>query len=281
MQNHTFVKSPEWHNEYSHDKRMKYKNDLEDVGQPQVSHRKRANHPTVSATGPTSTTDACTLAVNRLKAGPPNVPQIIYDKKVWTDDTFNGMDTIYWAYGDTASKKTTYDTIVDRSGGKFTRWPVNMPNAKIFKDATSPHYTDPRQGGAGTCYIMQAMSGVAEFPDIIKSIFLTNTDNEAGIYALRFFIRGKPWVVAIDDQLFFSGTTTQSLYFSKADATDSSMWAPLLEKAWAKIKGNYVAADGGFIVSGVRALTGVPGFIYDVQSIRTDTDRSLSGQSYQ
>lgn len=110
------------------------------------------------------------------------------------------------------------------------------------------------------------MSGVAEFPAIIKSIFLTDTENAAGIYALRFFIRGKPWVVAVDNELLFYGRegSTKQLYFTKPDSTDSSMWAPILEKAWAKIKGNYVSADGGFIVSGTRALTGVPGFIYDV-----------------
>ena len=109
------------------------------------------------------------------------------------------------------------------------------------------------------------MSAVAEFPDIIKSIFVTDKENRAGIYALRFFIRGKPWVVAVDNtMLFYGSSNNRKLQFTQPDATDSSMWAAILEKAWAKIKGNYVAADGGFIVSGVRALTGVPGFIYDV-----------------
>lgn len=40
------------------------------------------------------------------------------------------------------------------------------------------------------------------------------------------------------------------------------MWAPILEKAWAKVKGNYGQTSGGFVVSGLRALTGAPTFTY-------------------
>jgi hypothetical protein len=46
------------------------------------------------------------------------------------------------------------------------------------------------------------------------------------------------------------------------DKDKSAMWGPLLEKAWAKLKGSYEAADGGFLESGMRALTGCPVFSY-------------------
>jgi len=36
------------------------------------------------------------------------------------------------------------------------------------------------------------------------------------------------------------------------------MWAPLLEKAWAKVKGTFSGGEGGFMTTGLRALTGVP-----------------------
>lgn len=45
-------------------------------------------------------------------------------------------------------------------------------------------------------------------------------------------------------------------------ADNGSMWAPILEKAWAKVKGNYAQTDGGFVVNGLRSLTGVPTFTY-------------------
>lgn len=48
------------------------------------------------------------------------------------------------------------------------------------------------------------MAGAAEFPELIRDAFITETDNNAGIYGVTFFIRGKPWVVDVDDFLLFS-----------------------------------------------------------------------------
>ena len=78
--NHSFVKEPELRNEYSHEKRMGYKTDLKDDTNLQGDHvPHHGKHPWVTSsvwnrTGPANETDACTFAVNRLKAGPPNVP---------------------------------------------------------------------------------------------------------------------------------------------------------------------------------------------------------------
>jgi len=47
---------------------------------------------------------------------------------------------------------------------------------------------------------------------------------------------------------------------------DGAMWATVLEKAWAKAKGNYAQTNGGFVVSGLRALTGAPTFTYALSS---------------
>lgn len=46
------------------------------------------------------------------------------------------------------------------------------------------------------------MASVAEFPFLIKNALLTQTKNQASIYGFRFWIRGKPWVIAIDDYLY-------------------------------------------------------------------------------
>jgi hypothetical protein len=71
------------------------------------------------------------------------------------------------------------------------------------------------------------------------------------------------------------------LYFTSADTTNTAMWAPLLEKAWAKIKGNYITVDGGFLVEGVRALTGVPAFSYDANSVGSSKTGALTvAQAY-
>jgi len=41
------------------------------------------------------------------------------------------------------------------------------------------------------------------------------------------------------------------------------MWPPILEKAWAKVKGSYETSSGGFLATGLRALVGSPVFMYD------------------
>jgi calpain-5 len=40
------------------------------------------------------------------------------------------------------------------------------------------------------------------------------------------------------------------------------MWSTIIEKAWAKIAGNYELANGGYLESGLRSMTGVPVFTY-------------------
>lgn len=77
---------------------------------------------------------------------------------------------------------------------------------------------------------------------MLKKVVVYNSNNAAGIYGFRFFIRGKPWDVVIDDQLYFS---SGNIVFSKPN-TDSSkiLWGPMLEKAWAKAIGNYAAYTG-------------------------------------
>ena len=216
-------------------------------------------------------------------SGPPNVPKIIADNAgVWTDTSFTNTDTLYYSIQPSNAYKAGYDAKIP-SKLEFKDWRVKYPNSKIFATADSPHYLEPRQGGAGTCYLMQAMAGVAEFPTVLKSIFLTATDNTPGIYALRFFIRGKPWVVAIDSYMltYKSGWVDGAgnalgFYHAKPDAADKTVWAPLAEKAWAKIKGNYGIANGGFLLQGIRALSGLPGFGQKITKINTSANPTLA-----
>ena len=42
----------------------------------------------------------------------------------------------------------------------------------------------------------------------------------------------------------------------------SDLWAVIVEKAWAKAKGNFNSLDGGFNGETYAALTNVPVFIY-------------------
>ena len=53
------------------------------------------------------------------------------------------------------------------------------------------------------------------------------------------------------------------LVFAQSSIDKRAVWAALLEKAWAKVKGNYVNSEGGLIENGLHSLVGVPVFRYE------------------
>jgi hypothetical protein len=54
------------------------------------------------------------------------------------------------------------------------------------------------------------------------------------------------------------------------------MWAPLIEKALAKVKGSYSIANGGLVTNSLRLLTGAPAFSFDTADL-TDDAKLLEG----
>ena len=49
-----------------------------------------------------------------------------------------------------------------------------------------------------------------------------------------------------------------------------SLWAPILEKAFAKVMGNYYNEKGGQPANSLRALTGAPVLTYKLRKMRVD-----------
>lgn len=79
---------------------------------------------------------------------------------------------------------------------------------------------------------------------MIKDKFIQNKSNKAGIYTIKMYLRGKPTLITIDDTLFFKQDTILSSAkpypaYARIDPTNLTIWGPLLEKAWAKINGNF------------------------------------------
>ena len=143
-------------------------------------------------------------------------------------------------------------------------------NVTLF--GTDPNWLDINNYGYAqdrNAYILASMSSLAEFPERAKNVFLTQEINSEGIYAVKFYIRGKPWLVTVDDEVVLTATqkklgrvrSWQHLYAHIGD--DNSIWGAILEKSWAKVKGSYKTSyDGGLMTNGIRALTGAPVFTY-------------------
>lgn len=193
--------------------------------------------------------------MNRLKKEPVDYQAIIAKGDKYTDYTFersqqyfalphSGWNEFldYWLFG-----WALYD---------WRRLGDAYPDATLFGNGLD--FDDVEQGYGGTCYILAAMNALSEFDDILKGIFLTQEKNSAGIYALKMYVRGKPWIVTVDDEfMFYDGKPN---FASTGDK--NALWGPIMEKAFAKIKGSYAAANGGYTATGIRALTGVPTFDY-------------------
>jgi hypothetical protein len=70
------------------------------------------------------------------------------------------------------------------------------------------------QGGTATCYIIAGLATLAhKHPNMVKDMFF-NDQNDNGIYAVRFFIRGKPWLITIDDTVMFKDGNAPAPYFA-------------------------------------------------------------------
>lgn len=171
---------------------------------------------------------------------------------------------------ESGSSYSDNDYVEDEYNIEYKRWPSTpgYENNNIFDDGTV-HFTEANQGGLGNCYFISSIATVSEWPNYITDMFVSGTSqNGSGIYGIKFFIRGKPWVVSIDDKLAFKNIyNTYYLRGVNIGEDSNSMWAPILEKAWAKVKGSFEVSEGGFIVTGLRSLLGVPIFSYDVADI--------------
>jgi len=55
---------------------------------------------------------------------------------------------------------------------------------------------------------MAAIASAGEWPSMITDMFITGTDDSSiGVYGIKFYVRGKPWVVTVDDKLLYSSGT--------------------------------------------------------------------------
>ena len=112
----------------------------------------------------------------------------------------------------------------------------------LFGKGISPD--DIIQGGVGNCWFMAAASAVAGVdPGLVKKAFhnTSNQLNAAGIYAVDLYTLGVPHTVVVDDFIprSVSDDGNSAAIFAYV-GLDQSLWGAILEKAFAKMVGNYM-----------------------------------------
>ncbi|KAF9529609.1 hypothetical protein CPB83DRAFT_259893 [Crepidotus variabilis] len=175
--------------------------------------------------------------------------------------------------------------------GLFTQTGENLAPADIHR--VTQIFDDPQffsekagssndiiQGALGDCWFLSALATVSTAPGLVEK-FCVARDEQVGIYGFIFF-RDNAWVtVVIDDMLYtrvpkweeLKSTEQElyhydkdiynksarkggkSLYFAKS-GTAGETWVPLIEKAYAKLHGNYSHLVGGQECEAIQDLTG-------------------------
>ena len=109
-----------------------------------------------------------------------------------------------------------------------------------------------------------------QVPENVRLAEHIDSKNAASIFEVRFYIRGKLWVVSVDEYMLFCGTQPPlSFKFSKQSHDDLAIWGPVLEKAWAKVKGSCQFA----LLGDIHTLTSVLDF-YGCKNINSFESQS-------
>lgn len=114
------------------------------------------------------------------------------------------------------------------------------------------------QGCLGDCYFLSSLSSLAETPDRIRRLFISQKTNETcGVYCVRICHEGIWRAVFVDDH-FPCYSAAQGPAFSKSKKGQNELWVLILEKAWAKLYCNYERIEAGLTREVLRDLTGAP-----------------------
>jgi len=111
-----------------------------------------------------------------MKKGPVNIANALREGRDgirFSDANFSGKNALFWRDSTSSQDVINYESYLDRGVYFWDRWPNIFPTNDIFHVHQDPTFVDSVQGGAGTCYIMAAMSALGEYPERIKDIFLT------------------------------------------------------------------------------------------------------------
>jgi hypothetical protein len=135
------------------------------------------------------------------------------------------------------------------------------------------------QGSNGDCWFIAAVATICSNPELMKKVCVER-DEACGVYGFVFYRDGE-WIwTVVDDNLYLRNddfdalgdkydptganeteykrshqTGSKALHFASC-GDNNETWLPLLEKAYAKVHGDYDAIAGGISGEAVEDLTG-------------------------
>eukprot|EP00002_Diphylleia_rotans_P035474 TRINITY_DN7746_c0_g1_i3.p1 TRINITY_DN7746_c0_g1~~TRINITY_DN7746_c0_g1_i3.p1 ORF type:complete len:783 (-),score=136.92 TRINITY_DN7746_c0_g1_i3:16-2364(-) len=168
----------------------------------------------------------------------------------------------------------------EKSFWKNMERPEGCPETASWKRPLELHETptiipsgmssDVTSGMFDDAWFLGALSAVATCEGLLKYLFVSTTNMEGvGIYSVRIFKHGE-WREVVCDSLIPCGSDEKPLLATCKN--ENELWAPLVEKAYAKLHGSYDVLHQGKIANALVELTGGSVDTFDVQSEKVQSE---------
>ena len=133
----------------------------------------------------------------------------------------------------------------------------------VFNEGISP--LDVKQGRLADMWLLSAIAALAEKPKLVRRTILTKEANPHGFYRVKLCRMGSWESFTLDD--YFPCFPLGEPIFSQNNKNE--IWVMLLEKAFAKLFGDYLSLETGDVRRALIDLTGCPTFTYRLNSEET------------
>ena len=120
---------------------------------------------------------------------------------------------------------------------------------------------DALSGKSGDSFFVAVLASLAQEKDRIKNLFIhpTNKVNASGIYIVQLWVNGKLQPIVVDDYIPVEAESGEPVF---CKSKNKEIWAIILEKAWAKLNGNFARSASVYSNYASIALTGTPSEYY-------------------
>ena len=195
---------------------------------------------------------------------PPNLNSLI---KGYQNQSFNdNFNSIKKANTNdiTDNPLIKYKNVVWKRESEMTDYPDIFPkNGILAQDIVNGKYTNEN--------FLSAIGALAEFPTIIKNLFISEKKNKNGIFGLKICKDGFLQEIVIDD--YFPVNKEDDTYCF-THSKDDSLWVQIIEKAYAKAYGSYELLRNKGVEGILKDLSYAPVLVLD--SLSTDLAQNLT-----
>ena len=113
------------------------------------------------------------------------------------------------------------------------------------------------QGKLSDSYFLSVISSIAESPERIKGLFVSNQIIDECAFGVKTYINGEETLIVVDN--YFPCKAGKPMFSTN---NTHEIWVMILEKVWAKIHNNYQSIIDGRSYEVFRDLLGAPSFYY-------------------